>query len=119
MNPVIDSIFEYRSIRAYRPDPIPDEDPDRRARLPTASIVHREEYEPFDDARIHRTYDQRETEGWERYMSFPELAERIRSSGVKNLAQVYTQLKYTRENNEQISSELIRALEKQGFLSGR
>jgi len=94
----------------------PDENPDPRDRLPIESIVHQEKYEPFDDARIRQTYVRRETEGWKRYMSFPELAESIRSSGVQNLAQVYTQLKYTRRNNEQISSELAEALMKQGFL---
>ena len=39
------------------------------------------------------------------------------SSGVKNLAQVYTQLKYTKVENEAISAEILATLARQGFLS--
>lgn len=93
----------------------PGEDPDLRARLPIQSIVHHEVYQEFDEQRIKEAYSTREVEGWNRYMQFPELAERMKSSGVKNLAQVYTQLKYTKENNERFSQELVSALSKQGF----
>ncbi len=93
----------------------PAESPDLRARLPLDSIVHSEQYQPITDASVRATYHDRETEGWARYESIPELAEMIRTSGVKNLAQIYTQLKYTRENNQLISRELITALEQQGF----
>ncbi|MFG0251876.1 MAG: nitroreductase family protein [Phycisphaerales bacterium JB038] len=94
----------------------PEEAPDLRARLPLESIVHRESYAPFDDARIKATYHDRETEGWDRYMAIPELAEHIHQSGVRNLAQVYTQLKYTLENNTRLSRDLVTALRRQGFL---
>ena len=50
-------------------------------------------------------------------MSFPELAEMIRESGVRNLAQVYTDVKYTRRENVAISIDLLRALESQGFVN--
>jgi hypothetical protein len=94
----------------------PAEDPAPRARLPIESIVHRERYAPFDDARIAATYEHREVEGWNRYRSFPDLARRMSESGVRNLAQVYTRLKYTREHNEEISGELLANLRRQGFL---
>jgi len=93
----------------------PNESPGVRARLPIESIVHHERYEAFDDARIRTTYHDRESEGWARYMSFPELAERMQKSGVQNLAQVYTQLKYTGRNNRECSRELVAALQRQGF----
>lgn len=96
----------------------PAEDPEPRARLPIDGIVHEERYRPFDDARLRRTYERRETEGWQRYMSFPELAAMIRESGVANLASVYTELKYTRANNEEISHELREMLARQGFDGG-
>ncbi|GJM43978.1 MAG: NADPH-dependent oxidoreductase [Gemmatimonadota bacterium] len=95
----------------------PREDPELRARLPLESIVHQERYQPYDDERIRRTYESRETEGWKRYMSFPDLAAKMTSSGVKNLAQVYTQLKYTQADNEEISTELLENLRRAGFLS--
>ncbi|HMB70344.1 MAG TPA: nitroreductase family protein [bacterium] len=94
----------------------PDEDPEPRARLPMESIVHRERYEPFDDERIRATYAARELEGWNRYLSFPELADRMRTSGVRNLAQVYTRLKYTREDNDEASEILREGLRRAGFL---
>lgn len=95
---------------------VPDEDPDLRARLPLESIVHDEAYRDFDDDRIEETYRERDVEGWNRYMGFPELAERIRRSGVENLAQVYTQLKYPRDSNARFSAELLECLERQGFM---
>ena len=96
----------------------PNETPRLRARLPIESIVHDERYHDFDEARITETYRSREVEGWERYMQFPQLAKRMKESGVENLAQVYTQLKYTRQNNERFSHELLDALRKQGFGAG-
>ena len=96
----------------------PAEDPAPRARLPMAGIVHEERYRDFDGPRLADTYRQRETEGWNRYMTFPDLAKRMVESGVKNLAQVYTHLKYTREDNERLSADLAAALARQGFLDG-
>jgi nitroreductase len=94
----------------------PDEDPDRRARLPMNGIVHDERYQDFDDERVAAVYHDRETEGWDRYMAFPDLAKRIKESGVNNLAQVYTEVKYTRELNERMSRQLLEDLRTQGFL---
>ena len=94
---------------------VPDEDPELRARLPLSSIVHQECYQDPDDQAVLETYRSREVEGWNRYMGFPELAERIRQSGVKNLAQVYTQLKYTLEDNQRFSRNLLSSLQRQGF----
>jgi nitroreductase len=95
----------------------PAEDPETRARLPVESIVHEERYHDFDEDRIAQTYRDRETEGWNRYMAFPDLADRIRESGVKNLAQVYTTVKYTREGNIRFSKDLLEGLERHGFLN--
>jgi len=94
---------------------VPDENPEVRARLPLEGIVHQEHYEPFDDARVRETYRERETEGWKRYTTFPDLAAKIRASGVKNLAQVYTQLKYTRTENAATARRILKTLEAQGF----
>ena len=95
----------------------PDEDPSPRARLPMEGVVHEEEYQDFDEERISRTYGDREVEGWKRYMEFPELAQRIRKSGVTNLAQVYTEVKYTIDRNQRCSRDLLEGLRQQDFLS--
>jgi nitroreductase len=97
----------------------PAEDPAPRARLPIDGIVHEETYSVPDDDRVRGIYRDRETEGWNRYMSFPDLAARIRGSGVRNLAEVYTKLKYTKENNEGLSADLLAWLRRQGFLDGQ
>jgi nitroreductase len=97
---------------------VPDEDPELRARLPMDGIVHDEVYRDPEDAGILKTYGSRESEGWKRYESFPDLAKEMRESGVKNLAQVYTRLKYTKEFNEASSAGLLEGLRRQGFLGG-
>jgi len=96
----------------------PAEDPAPRARLPLDGIVFHERYEDPGSERVLEIYGDRETEGWDRYMSFPDLRERILASGVRNLSQVYTELKYTRAENEQISAELLANLARQRFLDG-
>lgn len=94
----------------------PDEDPPVRARLPIDGIVHQETYPRFTDQRILEIYHSRETEGWNRYMSFPDLRRMIEESGVRNLAQVYTEVKYTLKENTQVSEDLLAGLQRQGFL---
>jgi nitroreductase len=94
----------------------PDEDPAPRARLPIESIVHDETYRGFDDARITETYRSREVEGWNRYMALADLREAILESGVENLAQVYTDIKYTAPDNARFSRDLLEVLARQGFL---
>ena len=49
-------------------------------------------------------------------MAIPKLAARIRELGCENLAQVYTQAKYTKEGLEERSAELPGLLARQGFL---
>ena len=79
---------------------VPKEDPDVRARLPIGGIVHEETYPRVSDEELLEFYRDREVEGWDRYMSYADMADAMRESGVENLAQVYTILKYTRETNE-------------------
>lgn len=93
----------------------PDEDPSLRARLPQDGIVHWDTYQDYTDERIAEIYQDRETEGWERYMASPSLRELIESSGVANLAQVYSKLKYTRETHAGYSQNILRYLKDQEF----
>ena len=95
----------------------PDEDPAPRDRLPLDGLVHDETYHDYSDDRIREIYHQRELRGWERYMSFPRLRALIEESGVENLAQVYTVVKYTRESHEAFSATVLGYLEEQGFMN--
>jgi len=94
----------------------PDEDPAPRDRLPLSGLVHNETYHDYSDDDIRAIYHQRETRGWQRYMSYPELRLMIEASGVQNLAQVYTVVKYTRESHEAFSQTVLDYLRQQGFL---
>lgn len=95
----------------------PDEKPKHRDRLPLESIVHQETYYEQTPEEIELTYKEKAKEGMKRYLSHPELASAIKASKVKNLAQVYTQIKYTRESHLKYSKDLIDYLREQNFLS--
>ncbi len=94
----------------------PDEDPAPRDRLPLSGLVHHETYHDYSDADIAAIYAERNQRGWERYMTYPELRARIEGSGVQNLAQIYTVLKYTRESHLEFSERVLNYLRAQEFL---
>lgn len=93
----------------------PNELPARRDRLPIEALVHRETYQQRSDAEIQAAYRNREKTGWERYMQDPFLRRKVEESKVKNLAQIYTQLKYTKESHEKYSESVLRCLRAQNF----
>lgn len=94
----------------------PDEDPPLRDRLPLDGLVHDETYQDYGDGRIAEIYQEREVKGWARYMGFPHLRRLIEESGVANLAQVYTAVKYTRASHQQFSQTLLAYLAAQEFM---
>jgi hypothetical protein len=94
----------------------PAEDPPRRDRLPLDGLVHLETYQDPDDDAIRAIYRERETAGWARYMAIPELRERVEAAGVRNLAQIYTTVKYTRDAHARFSANVLGYLRSQGFL---
>jgi len=93
----------------------PNEAPAARDRLPLEALVHRERYQLRTDEEILDCYEMREVSGWKRYLDNPELRKAIVESGVTNLAQVYTKLKYTRESHQEYSKILKHCLEQQNF----
>lgn len=94
----------------------PDEDVELRERLPIEGIVHKEKYRGYDDDAIVEIYEDKEEEGWNRYMSHPDLKTKIMKSGVKNLAQVYTDVKYKKDENKDASSAFLELLQEKGYL---
>jgi nitroreductase len=95
----------------------PAEEPAPRDRLPLKGIIHQETYHNYSDADIEAIYHERNVKGWERYMSFPRLREMIEASGVENLAQIYTVVKYTRESHQAFSQKVLAYLQAQGFMN--
>ena len=91
--------------------------PALKDRLPFEALVHYERYDDRDDAGIEEIHQDRNKAGWDRYMAVPRLREQITESGVENLAQVYTTLKYTPELHKKHTATLLAYLRKQGFLT--
>ena len=86
----------------------PDEQPPLSDRLPLESIIHEERYEDYTPERIDRFYTAKE--------QLPENQEFIRINNKETLAQIFTDIRYTRKDNEAMSVTLIDALKQQGFL---
>lgn len=86
----------------------PDEQPALSDRLPIEAIVHSETYHDYTPERIDQLYAVKEALAENRH--FVEINHK------QTLAQVFTDIRYTRKDNEAISAGLIQALRRQGFL---
>lgn len=86
----------------------PDEQPALSDRLPIEAIVHSETYHDYTSERIDQLYAAKEA--LEENRHFVEI------NNVQTLAQIFTDIRYTRKDNEAMSATLIKALRRQGFL---
>ena len=86
----------------------PDEEPPLTDRLTTEAFVHQETYMPYTTQRINHLYAAKE--------ELAENKEFVRINCKANLAQVFTDCRYTRRDNEAMSEGLLTALRHQGFL---
>ncbi|MGM9733206.1 MAG: nitroreductase family protein [Prevotella sp.] len=87
----------------------PDEEPALTDRLPLESFVHQETYKPYTAETIDRYYSEKE--------SLEENREFVRINNKETLAQIFTDIRYTRKDNVAMSEGMIRALRRQGFMS--
>ncbi len=87
----------------------PNETPGLTDRLPLDAVVHYDKYNHFDATRIERLYAAKESS--EEYQKF------VSDSQVDNLAQVFTQKRYTKKDNVAFSKSLLAVLQKQGFMN--
>lgn len=86
----------------------PDEQPVQSDRLPLQSILHDEIYRDYTPELIDEFYAEKE--------SLPENQHFVEINHKETLAQVFTDLRYTKKDNEAMSTGLIEALKQQGFL---
>lgn len=86
----------------------PDENPALSDRLPLESIIHQEAYTDYTPERIDKYYIPKE--------NLPENKEFVKINDKETLAQVFTDLRYTKKDNESMSTTMIETLRKQGFL---
>jgi nitroreductase len=94
----------------------PAENPAPRDRLPRHGLVHYDQYHDYTDEEILEIYNDRNEKGWKRYMDVPRLKEMTEQLGLKNLAQIYTIAKYTKESHMDFSQTVLNYLEKQNFM---
>ena len=87
----------------------PDENPAQSDRLPLKAIVHEETYHDYTPQRIDDCYAYKE--------SLPENKHFVEINNKETLAQIFTDLRYTKKDNESMSEGLIKALKAQGFLA--
>ena len=85
----------------------PDENPPQVDRLPLEAIVHEEVYHDYAPADIDRLYAYKE--------SLPENHQFIAENGKETLAQVFTDVRYTKKDAEAMSKVLWETMKKQGF----
>ncbi|MGN1229366.1 MAG: nitroreductase family protein [Prevotella sp.] len=87
----------------------PDEEPAFTDRLPLASFVHEETYKPYTAEAIDEYYGQKE--------ALEENREFVRINNKQTLAQIFTDIRYTRKDNIAMSEGMLKALRRQGFMS--
>ena len=83
----------------------PAEDPALTDRLPIDSIIHHETYEDYTPERIDAFYTPKEQLEENKYF--------VEINNKETLAQVFTDLRYTKEANEAISKTLLETLKEQ------
>ena len=87
----------------------PDENPGLTDRLPMNAVVHYEKYQDFDNASIEKIYAEKE--------NMEESKQFVKENEVDNLAQVFTQKRYKKQDNLAFSKTLLDVLYKQGFMN--
>lgn len=86
----------------------PDENPPLSDRLPIESIIHEETYRDYTPELIDRFYNEKE--------SLVENKEFVKINNKETLAQIFTDIRYTKKDNEAMSEGLLEALRHQGFM---
>ena len=86
----------------------PAEEPALSDRLPLESFVHNETYQDYSPQMIDTYYKYKEE--LEENRHFCEINQK------ETLAQIFTDIRYTKKDNEAMSAGLLEALKHQGFL---
>lgn len=86
----------------------PDEAPTQPDRLPVESILHEETYTDYTTESIDQYYKVKE--------SLEENKHFVEMNHTETLAQVFTDIRYKKSNNEAMSANLIDTLRQQGFI---
>lgn len=85
----------------------PDEHPAQPDRLPLRGIVHEETYKNYTPEMIDDIYAYKE--------SLPENRHFVEINHTETLAQIFTDVRYKKSDNESMSENLLKVIRKQGF----
>lgn len=86
----------------------PADMPDQTDRLPLGSVVHHETYKDYTAEAINSSYAEKEDS--EFYRQF------VAENRKETLAQVFTDIRYSKKNNELFSEKFMDVLRAQGFM---
>ena len=86
----------------------PAEQPDLTDRLPLKAVIHQERYHDYSDNDINDIYHEKE---------HSELTQQLlESNKMNNLAQIFAERRYTKQDNEHFTKELVDFLVEQDFM---
>jgi len=86
----------------------PDEQPSLTDRLPLEAVVHNETYNDYTPDAIDKYYAEKENN--EQYRQF------VKENGKETLAQVFTDVRYKKDDNVAFSEAFLEVIKQQGFL---
>jgi len=87
----------------------PDENPELVDRLPYKGIVHNEFYHDYSPHEIDDIYKEKE--------DLPLSKQLIAENQLENLAQIFTNKRYTKKDNIHFSQSFLKVLENAGFMN--
>lgn len=86
----------------------PDEEPECTDRIPLSGIVHREKYKAYNKEDINDLYRYKE--------SLESSKQFVKENQKETLAQVFTDVRYKKKDNEFFSEKMMATLKAQGFI---
>jgi len=86
----------------------PEESPLMSDRLPVKAILHEEVYQDYDENSIKEFYNEKE--------QIEENLNYIKENNKMTLAQVFTDVRYKKKDNEYFSEKLFSVIKSQGFI---
>jgi nitroreductase len=86
----------------------PDEAPEQVERLPLEAVVHDNIYSDYTEADIKRLYEEKE--------ALDANKQFVAENNKETLAQVFTDVRYKKEDNEHFSEVFLKVLKSQGFM---
>jgi nitroreductase len=87
----------------------PNESPGLTDRLPLEALVHYDKYKDYSKSQIDKLYKEKE--------DLELTAQLLKENNKETLAQVFTDNRYTKNDNITFSKALLKVLEKQGFMN--